>query len=160
MRRLLPRLLALLVATLFFTTSFAQRKITGTVTDDKQAPLVGATVTVKGTKDATTTDAVGKFTITVPASGNTLVISYVGMQSQEIAIGAGGAVNVSLNPSGGSMTDVVVVGYGRSRKANLTTAQTGVSAKEIEKTVNVTVEQAMPVCMSPRTQDNRVVVFR
>lgn len=143
MRRSIPRLLALLVALLSFTISFAQKKITGTITDDKQAPLVGATVTVKGTKTATTTDAVGKFTLTVPANANTLVVTYVGMQTQEVPIGNTSVVTVALAPTGGSMTDVVVVGYGRARKANLTTAQTGVTAKDIEKTVNVTVEQAI-----------------
>ncbi|MGZ3949531.1 MAG: SusC/RagA family TonB-linked outer membrane protein, partial [Flavisolibacter sp.] len=143
MRRSIPRLLALLVAILSFTISFAQRKITGTITDDKQAPLVGATVTVKGTKTATTTDAVGRFTLTVPSNANTLVVTYVGMQTQEVPIEGSNVVTVALAPTGGSMTDVVVVGYGRARKANLTTAQTGVTAKDIEKTVNVTVEQAI-----------------
>ena len=95
MRRSIPRLLALLVALLFFTISFAQKKITGTITDDKQAPLVGATVTVKGTKTATTTDAVGKFTLTVPANANTLVVTYVGMQTQEVPIGSSSVVTVA-----------------------------------------------------------------
>jgi len=144
MRRSLLRLLAVLIAVLSFTISFAQnRKITGTVTDDKQAPLVGATVSVKGTKIATTTDAVGKFTLNVPSNGNTLVVSYVGMQNREIAIGSNDVINAALTPTAGSMSDVVVVGYGRARKANLTVSQTGVSAKDIEKTVNTTVEQAI-----------------
>src|SRR5215208_51459 len=99
MRRILPGLLTVFLATLSFTISFAQtRKITGTVTDDKQLPLVGATVTVKGTKVATTTDAIGKFTINVPANGNTLVISYVGMENREIAIGSNDAINAALTP--------------------------------------------------------------
>jgi TonB-linked SusC/RagA family outer membrane protein len=133
-----------LIATLSLTISFAQnRKITGTVTDDKQAPLVGATVSVKGTKVATTTDAIGKFTINVPPNGNTLVISYVGMQNREVAIGSSDVINAALTPTAGSMSDVVVVGYGRARKANLTVSQTGVAAKDIEKTVNTTVEQAI-----------------
>jgi TonB-dependent starch-binding outer membrane protein SusC len=143
MRRSFPRLLVLLIALLSFTVSFAQRKISGTVTDDKQAPLVGATVAVKGTKVATTTDAIGKFTLNVPTNGNTLVISYVGMQNREIAIGSSDIINAALTPTAGSMSDVVVVGYGRARKANLTVSQTGVSAKDIEKTINTTVEQAI-----------------
>jgi TonB-linked SusC/RagA family outer membrane protein len=143
MRRLLPRLLALLLATLSFTVSFAQRTVSGTVTDNNQAPLAGATVAVKGTKVATTTDAAGKFTISVPANATTLEISYVGMQNRDVAIGSSNVVNVSLTPTADAMADVVVVGYGRARKANLTTSQTGVSAKEIEKTINTTVEQAI-----------------
>ena len=143
MRRSLPKLLMLLVATFTFTISFAQRKITGTVTDDKDAPLVGASVAVKGTRVITTTDAVGNFTITVPTNGTTLVISYVGMLNREIPIGSSDVIRAALTPTANSMADVVVVGYGQSRKANLTTAQTGVTAKDIEKTVNVTVEQAI-----------------
>lgn len=143
MRRSLPKLLMLLIATFTFTISFAQRKITGTVTDEKEAPLVGASVAVKGTRIITTTDATGNFTITVPSNGNTLVITYVGMQNREIPIGSSDVIRASLTPTANSMADVVVVGYGQSRKANLTTAQTGVTAKDIEKTVNVTVEQAI-----------------
>lgn len=133
----------LLLFALVSTLAFAQRRISGTVTDDKQAPLTGATVTVQGTRAATTTDAAGKFSVTVPANGRTLVISFVGMQQQTVPIGTGDVVNVSMTPAAGAMADVVVVGYGRARRANLTTAQTSVGAKEIEKTVNTTVEQAL-----------------
>lgn len=143
-KKILPRLIALLLAALTFTISFAQnRKITGTVTDDKQDPLVGATVAVKGTKVATTTDAVGKFTLSVPTNANTLVISYVGMQNREVEIGSSDVINAALTPTAGSLSDVVVVGYGRARKANLTVSQTGVSAKDIDKTVNTTLDQAI-----------------
>src|SRR5688572_24132383 len=138
------RVSLLLLCTLITTLTFAQeRRITGTVTDDKQIPLVGATVTVKGTKVATTTDAVGKFVLTVPASGRTLVITYVGMQPEEFALGSSNVISLSLTSSSNALTDVVVTGYGRSRRANLTSAQTTVSAKEIEKTVNTTIEQAI-----------------
>ena len=134
----------MLLCALFTSLSYAQeRKITGTVTDDKQLPLAGATVTVKGTKVATTTDVAGRYSISVPENGNTLVITYVGMQSQEQTIGNSNAVNVALASLSNAMTDVVVTGYGRSRRANLTTAQTTVSAKDIERTVNTTVEQAL-----------------
>jgi TonB-dependent starch-binding outer membrane protein SusC len=138
------RVSLLLLCALITTLTFAQeRKITGTVTDDKQVPLVGATVTVKGTKVATTTDAAGKFGITVPANGRALVITYVGMQPEEFALGTSNVISLSMTSSSNALTDVVVTGYGRSRRANLTSAQTTVSAKEIEKTVNTTIEQAI-----------------
>ncbi len=133
----------LLLGALLSTLAFAQRRISGTVTDDKQAPLAGATVVVKGTKVATTTDVTGRFSINAPANGRTLVFSFVGMQSQEQAIGSSDVMTVALAPTAGTMTDVVVTGYGRSRRANLTAAQTTVSAKDIERTVNTTVEQAL-----------------
>jgi TonB-linked SusC/RagA family outer membrane protein len=134
----------LLLSALLSTLAFAQgRRITGTITDEKQAPLVGATVTVKGTTTSETADVNGRFSINVPANATTLVVSYVGMTPQEVTIGASDNVAVTLASTSGALTDVVVVGYGRARRANLTTAQTTVSAKEIERTVNTTVEQAL-----------------
>src|SRR5205823_8953910 len=143
MRKSAFRVLALCIATFISIVSLAQRKISGTITDEKRMPLVGATVTVKGTEMATTTDSAGKYALTVPSDRNTLVISYVGMQNREAVIGRNDVLNVSLNPSENSLNDVVVVGYGRQRKSNLTAAQTSVSARETEKTVNTTVEQAI-----------------
>lgn len=140
----LPRVSLLLLCALCSALSFAQtRKITGTITDDKQSPLVGATVLVKGTRLVTPTDVTGKFSITVSATAKTLVVSFIGMQSQEVAIGSSDVLNVALAGSSGTMSDVVVVGYGRARKTNLTTAQTSIGTKEIEKTINTTVEQAL-----------------
>lgn len=143
MRKFHSRLLVLLLATFTFTVSFAQRKISGTVTDEKQLPLAGASVAVQGTKIGTTTDVSGQFSITVPANGKVLVISYVGMQNRRITIGSSNTVIVSMNPMSGNLTDVVVIGYGRAKRANLTTAQTSVSSKDIEKTINTTIEQAI-----------------
>ncbi|HVG12613.1 MAG TPA: SusC/RagA family TonB-linked outer membrane protein, partial [Flavisolibacter sp.] len=138
------RVSLMLLCALYTSLTFAQdRKITGTITDERQAPLVGATVTVKGTKVATTTDVNGRFSINAAANANRLVISYIGMQPQEVTVGTNNVVTAALVGTSGTMTDVVVTGYGRSRRANLTTAQTTVSAKDIERTVNTTVEQAL-----------------
>ena len=136
--------LLLFTCVLFCITSFAQgRNVSGAVKDERGTPLVGATITVKDTRAITTTDAEGRFTISVPANGRTLVVSYVGMQNQELAISRSNTYNITLATSNTNLTDIVVVGYGRARRANLTTAQTSVGAKEIEKTVNTTVEQAI-----------------
>lgn len=143
MRKLFPKLLMLFVALLCVISAFSQKKISGTVTDDQQKPLLGATVSAKGTKVATTTDANGSFTITISSNSNALIVSYVGMQDKEVIIGSRSIIDVSLTPSGNMMSDVVVVGYGKASKANLTTAQTGVTSKQIEETVNTTVEQAI-----------------
>jgi TonB-linked SusC/RagA family outer membrane protein len=129
---------------LIFMSSYSQgRTITGKVADDKGSPLSGATVSVKNTNVSTSTNATGSFTLNVAANAKTLVVTYVGMQTQEVAIGTGNTINISLASTTNALTDVVVVGYGRSRRANLTTAQTSVGAKEIERTVNTTVEQAI-----------------
>ena len=138
------RVLLTCLSVLVLFTSYAQiKKISGTVTDDKANALVGATVTVKGTNVITSTNSSGAFSIDVPGTGKVLVVSYVGMTPQEIAIGSQANVRINMVPtSATTLTDVVVVGYGTARKANLTTAQSTVSSKEIERTVNTTVEQA------------------
>lgn len=143
-KNLFSKSFTLFLSLFLFTFSFSQqRRINGTVSDDNGAPLSGATVSVKNTKVITTTNSAGRFTIDAPANGRTLVVTYVGMASKEVAIGNNNSFNLSLVPSAGTLSDVVVVGYGRSRRANLTTAQTTVSAKDIEKTVNTTIEQAI-----------------
>lgn len=144
MRNNCLRAIVLLLCTFSFTLLFAQEKrVTGTVRDDSGTPLTGASVTVKGTTHTVVTSDNGQFNITVPANATTLVISYVGMTQQEVDIRNRTSVDVRMAGSANEMSDVVVVGYGRSRRANLTTAQTSVSSKDIEKTVNTTIEQAI-----------------
>ncbi len=144
MRNNCLRAIVLLLCTFSFTLLFAQEKrVTGTVRDDSGTPLTGASVTVKGTTHTVVTSDNGQFNITVPANATTLVISYVGMAQQEVDIRNRTSVDVRMASSANEMSDVVVVGYGRSRRANLTTAQTSVSSKDIEKTVNTTIEQAI-----------------
>ena len=124
--------------------SFAQtKKVSGTVTDENGSPVAGATVAVKGTQVSTTTTAIGLFELDVPATGKTLVITHVSMRPREVAIGNNTTFNVSLEMAVNTLSDVVVIGYGRANRANLTTAQTTVSAKDINKTVNTTLEQAI-----------------
>ncbi|HVG41022.1 MAG TPA: TonB-dependent receptor [Chitinophagaceae bacterium] len=136
--------LMLFLCMLAFLTPFAQGKtVTGTVSDDKGAPLSGATVAVRNSTTSTTTNEAGRFTITVPANVRSLIISYVGMVEQELNISNGSSFTVRMVAGNNALTDVVVVGYGRARRANLTSAQTSVGAKEIERTVNTTVEQAI-----------------
>ena len=133
-----------LATVLFFTASWSQgRTVTGTVLDDKNSPLSGATVTVKGTTISTSTNQEGAFRLQAPTTARILLVSFVGMQTKEVPVGNGNNVSISLTGGTTTLNDVVVVGYGRSRKANLTTAQASVGAKEIEKTINTTVEQAI-----------------
>ena len=124
--------------------SFAQtKKVSGTVTDENGGPVAGATVTVKGTQVRTTTTTIGFFELDVPATGKTLVVTHVSMRPKEIAIGKDATFNVSLEAAVNTLSDVVVIGYGRANRANLTSAQTTVSAKDIDKTINTTLEQAI-----------------
>ncbi len=145
MRKYLPlRLLALFFSIFSFSTAFCQSKaISGVVKDENGKPLFGATITVKNTSLVTSTNADGVFKIDVPANDKTLVASYVGMESQEILIGDESVITINLNTSAQKLSDVVVVGYGKAIKANLSTAQVGVTSKQIGETINTTVEQAL-----------------
>jgi TonB-linked SusC/RagA family outer membrane protein len=98
------------------------RLITGKVTDNNSVPLEGVTVTAKGTQRNTVTTEGGSFTIEVPAGVTILVFSYAGMQTQEITIGNSTTFSVQLKPSDTTLEDVVVIGYGTQKKANLTGA--------------------------------------
>src|SRR3982751_4593962 len=115
----LPRSLALLLCTLTFSVLFAQeKKVTGSITDDKGAPLAGATIAGKNSKIATNSDASGHFSITLPANVNVVIVSYVGLQTEEINVAGRTSFDLKMVPTSAAMSDVVVIGYGRARRAN------------------------------------------
>ncbi|WP_290791664.1 SusC/RagA family TonB-linked outer membrane protein [Flavihumibacter sp. UBA7668] len=98
----------------------AQQKITGTVTSGKDgSALSGVSIQAKGTSAGTTTDNNGKYAFTVPAGVKTLVISAVGMQTTERAIGNSSTIDIILELSGSVLDEVVYIGYGSSRKQDL-----------------------------------------
>lgn len=111
--------LLLVLSTLMFVgVAIAQKKlITGTVTSslDKK-PVVGATIAVKGTTTATLTDAEGKFEITVSPKDKTLVITFVGMKTKEIAIGTSNVIDVAMESDVFKLNELVVTAIGISRE--------------------------------------------
>lgn len=98
------------------------KTITGKVTDELGAGLPGVSVVVKGTQRGTTTNAEGRYTLNVPENDVVLVFSFVGYQSQEVAVGTQTQINIGLKIDTKSLGEVVVVGYGTQKKANLTGA--------------------------------------
>ena len=128
-------LLCPLLLLLLQTSVWAQGKtVTGTVLDDKNAPVQGASVLVKGTTIGTQTDASGNFSINVPGTAKTLTISYVGYASQDVDITNTTAVNVTLTvASQSNLNEVVVIGYGTARKRDLTGSVATVGAKDFNK---------------------------
>lgn len=111
------RRLYLLLAMVFalFGAAQAQRTVTGTVTDDAGDPLVGCSVLAKGTSAGTVTDIDGRYKLAVPAGASTLVFSYTGYQVQEIALGSGNEVNVTLS-EGVTLSEAVVTALGITRE--------------------------------------------
>src|SRR6478609_4258586 len=119
-----PGLTCFFLLALFHISLAQNRVITGTVNDSAGAPLPGATVMVKNSKAIALTDLKGKFEIQAAPTAQTLVVSYVGMTTSEVTMGNNISFTINLQPLGSQLSDVVVVGYGTAKKANLTTAQT------------------------------------
>ena len=108
-------------------------KVSGQVVDQEGEPLIGATIKVKGAQSGAITDFDGKFSIDAPANG-TLVVSYVGYKDREIAVRGRAILNQIQMESDAMMLDqVVVVGYGVQKKADLTGSVSIVNADELKR---------------------------
>ena len=130
MRRTITFLLIFLLSGLSF--AFAQNiNVKGTVTDNTGAALPGVSVKVKGATTGTVSDVNGHYAISV-SSNSTLVFSYVGFTSKEVAVAGQLVVNASLIANSTGLDEVVVVGYGTQRKSVVTGAIASVSAKDLK----------------------------
>ena len=113
-------------------TSFAQeRTVTGTVLDDMGEPAIGATVKVPGTGIGTMTDMDGNYSLKVPSDASQLEFSYMGMETQTLPI-TGGKVDIKLGQSSKLLKDVVVTGYGTTKKRDVVTSVASVGADQIK----------------------------
>lgn len=117
--------------------------VSGTVVDELGQPLPGASVVLQGTTTGTQTDFDGNYRLAgLPADG-ILVFSYIGFITQEIPIGNRTALNVTMQEDLQRLDEVVVVGYGTQRKADLTGSIVTVDAEQIEKTPSANPVQAL-----------------
>ena len=106
--------------------------ITGTVTDQNGEPIPGATISLPGTTIGTATDLDGKYSLTVP-EGSELVVSFIGFESQRIMIGDRSIIDVTLIEATSSLDEVVVVGFGTQKRANVTGAVSTVSGEDLAR---------------------------
>lgn len=117
-------------------------KITGTVLEDSTGqPLFGVTVSLKGTNSVMSTDASGLFSIKAKI-GEILILSYVGFIKQEVKI-TGNQLTVRLKEDVKGLDEVVVIGYGKAKKKDLTGAISSISGNELRKTSPTTIDQAL-----------------
>ena len=113
-------------------TGHAQNKVSGTVTDPEGNPLIQASVIVEGTTQGTVTDLDGKWTLSVKP-GQTILVSYIGYTDERVKTTAARAVyDVTLSTDENFLDDVVVVGYGTTKKVNLTGSVSSVGSETIE----------------------------
>lgn len=141
---LLKTLGTMLLFVLFAIQANAQNiTVTGTVTDNL-GPVIGASIQVEGTSNGCITDIDGNYNLpNVPANA-TLVFSYIGYQSQKVAVAGKTKIDVKLSEDSQLLQEVVVVGYGVQRKSDLTGAVASVKAAEVMKnTPTATVTDAL-----------------
>ncbi|GAB3496410.1 TonB-dependent receptor [Spirosoma knui] len=122
------------------------RLITGTVKSETGEGLPGVSVVVKNTTRGTSTDADGKYRLSIPddnGSATTLVFSFVGYVNQEVAVGNRSSVDVQLAPDDKSLDEVVVVGYGTVKKSDLTGSLAQVKSKDLNAYPATNVLQAL-----------------
>lgn len=119
-----------------------ERVITGRVTDVAGNPIPGVNVIIKGTTTGTATDGDGTFSIEA-SEDDVLQMSFIGFAPREVVVSTQTRIDVQMEEDVATLEEVVVVGYGEMRRADLTSAQTSISSKDIERTVNTTIEQAI-----------------
>ena len=134
-------ILTLLLAFVVQITFAQEQTVSGTVVDENNLPLPGATVLVKGTTSGTSTDFDGKYSIKAN-NGDTLEFSYVGYATQAIAV-TGNSMNVTLQPDN-SLDEVVIEAYtGVTSKEKASTSITTITAKTVESRPNASVVQTL-----------------
>ncbi|MEZ4970726.1 MAG: TonB-dependent receptor [Flavobacteriaceae bacterium] len=116
-------------------TSWAQTTVTGTVSDEQNVPLPGATVLEKGTSNGTTTDFDGNFTIQVSEESAILVVSFLGYATKEFPLNGQTNMNVALQEDSSLLDEVVVVGYGTQKIKDVTGAVKRVTSEDFNKGV-------------------------
>lgn len=141
--RLLAGLVFGLVFILSASLSPAQTKtITGKITDDKNNPVSGVSVTIKGNSTGTVTDEAGNFQFNAPPSA-TLVISHVGFETQEIALRGKTNISISLASEKSALSEVVVIGYGTQRRKDVTGSVASVKGDLIKNQPVTSVTEAL-----------------
>lgn len=144
--RIAPKWLYLTTVMMLLGIFFADaqsEKVSGRITDANNGePLVGVSVGVKGSLAGTVTDASGRFTLTA-GRGDTLAISYIGYNKLNYVISNGEPVHIRLKQNFSQLDQVVVIGYGEMKKSDLSSAQVTVTAKQLDRTINTTFDQAL-----------------
>lgn len=132
--RALPEILLAICLTLMQTVATAQsssREVSGSVNAKDGTPLAGATVTVKSTSFVTSTGVDGSFSMAIPNGPQILVVTMVGYLEQEIRIVAEQTISIVMSADVGNLGEVVVVGYGTQKRANLTGSVSVIETKDL-----------------------------
>ena len=138
--KLLTKLLLLPVVLLMGSTAFAQMTVSGTVSD-ANGPVPGVNVVVQGTANGAQTDFDGNYSISDVSSDATLVFSYIGYATQEVAVNGQSTVDVTLSEDAEALAEVVVIGYGTTTVKDATGSVTAVTSEDFNQGVINSPEQ-------------------
>ena len=120
------------------------RPVTGVVADPQGLTLPGVTISLKGTRISAATDSKGKFTINVPTGEATLIFSFIGMQTKEVKVSAGKTnLQITLQNNSRDLNEVVVVGYGTQKKADVTGSVASLKGSDLIKEPASSVDQLL-----------------
>ena len=125
-RHVVTGLLTMFCLLMMVTVQAQEKQVKGSVKDSKGDPVQGASVAIKGTQTAVAADANGSFSITAK-SGDVLSITAVSFTSTEVKVGSASSYDVVMTSNTATLSDVVVVGYGRASRKNLTSSITSIS---------------------------------
>ena len=143
MRTKFSGILTLLLAFVVQLTFAQEKTISGTVTDDQGLPLPGVNIIIKGTSSGTQTDFDGNYDLKA-STGEILVFSYIGFDTQEIPVSATNNYNITMSSSSGNELDeVIITTYNSTTKAKSTLAATTITSKSIESRPNASVVQTL-----------------
>lgn len=127
-------LLMLMCCSLFSLSMYAQSTISGTVTDEKGEPVIGANVKANTSSGGVATDINGHFSIKVPANTTSLIISFIGYATKDVAITPkSNNLRITLSPDSKNLNEVVVVGYGTLKREDVTGTVATVDAKVLKE---------------------------
>ncbi|MDO3695635.1 TonB-dependent receptor [Wenyingzhuangia sp. chi5] len=136
------KLLLLALVLCLTTTSWSQEKVTGVITDAYSMPIPGANVIIKGTSKGTITDFDGNYELMVN-KGEILEISYIGYKTKEITYNGESKLNATLEETNTQLDEVVVVGYGKVKRKDVTGAVASMNSEALEKTNKVDAVSAL-----------------
>lgn len=134
---------ALSAGTLLAAAPLQDRVVTGKVTSVEGEELPGVNIIIKGTTVGSVTDISGNYTLSVSGPDAVLVFSYVGYVSEEVTVGTQSVIDVVLTPNIESLSELVVIGYGTTRKSDITGSVSSIKAEELEATPVTSFDQAL-----------------
>lgn len=140
-RRITPSLASLSIKDIY--SKRIVFSVSGIVTDQEGEPLIGVNIQIKGSDKGTATDFDGKFSLEDISENAVLVISYVGYQTQEVAVEGSSNLEIVMMSDAELLDEVVVVGYGTMKKSDLTGAVSSIKTKDIQKTPITSIDQGL-----------------